>query len=66
MFTSGAAPADVLPGMALIETFRRRPPRLRRVVAPPPAPRPSGRAWINGREVDGPARAVAHLSRAHD
>jgi hypothetical protein len=28
--------------------------------------RPSGRAWINGREVGGPDRRYAHLGRVYD
>jgi len=26
----------------------------------------AGRAWLNGREVGGPARRYAHLGRVHD
>ncbi len=29
-------------------------------------PRPRGRVWINGREVDGPKPGLGHLGRSHD
>ncbi len=30
------------------------------------APRPHGRAWINGREVDGTKPGLVHLGRSYD
>jgi hypothetical protein len=52
-----------------------RLPRIRRRVAGrrahlavvrPPAARPRGRAWINGREIGGAPACVAHLARGYD
>ena len=45
---------------------RRRDPRMPRVIEASRRLRPTGRVWLNGREVGGADPRYAHLSSSHD
>jgi len=54
---------------AVAQTIRLPPPRRRKPIKPPRAPKPPaghGRAWINGSEVGGTDPRFAHLDRSYD
>ena len=45
---------------------RRRDPRMPRVIEAKRRLQPTGRVWLNGREVGGSDPRYAHLSSSHD
>jgi hypothetical protein len=45
---------------------RRRDPRMPRAIEARRRLRPTGRVWLNGREVGGADPRYAHLSSTHD
>jgi hypothetical protein len=50
-----------------LSAARLRDPRIARVIeARRRLGRPTGRVWVNGREVGGPDPRYAHLGRSHD
>ena len=50
-----------------LSAARARDPRVSRAIeARRRLDRPTGRAWLNGREVGGADPRYAHLSRSHD
>ena len=65
----GSEGGEAIPMRATVVSMnaaRRRDPRIPRVIEARRGLRPTGRVWLNGREVGGADPRYAHLSSSHD